>query len=298
MTTASAENPDIAVPPEPEVQTVIQPPSGWAAIDFKEMWQYRDLLWFFFKRDLTAQYKQTVLGPFWIIFPPLFQTVVFTVLLGGLAGMKTDPIPVLLFIFAGNFAWAYFATPYTATTNCLRSNQNIFTKVYFPRLMMPLTSTASGLFNTVFLAATLIIIMAVMGVAPTWRLVFFPLFLLIGVLLGLGMGLWLAALSVKYRDVGRAGGFISQFLRWSAPCVYTSEWIFNNENIDIPHWAQILYKCNPLYWLVDGLRWSIFPVEYGQPDVWILPALAIVALFLVSGMMFFSRVQATFADTV
>lgn len=281
---------------EPLVQTVIQPPSGWAAIDFREIWHYRELLWIFLLRDIKTRYKQSALGPFWVIFPPLLSSGIFTVIFGGLVDMPTDGVPPFLFIFSAMMAWTFFASSFEATSHCLAVNENIFTKVYFPRLVMPLANSISKLVDTLITGAVLLIAMIVLGVFPTWRILLAPFFLLIGLGLGIGMGLWVAALGVKYRDVRQGSVLVVRFFQWLAPIAYTSQWVFESQSL--PEWVKLVYKLNPLYWVADGFRWSVLSIDRLTPDFYLAISATLVFLFLFPSMYFFKKVEANFADTV
>ncbi len=291
-------------PTEEEITTIIEPPRGWMPLNFREIWQYRELLLFFTKRDLKSKTKQTVGGYFWVIFPPLLQSGILTVLLGVIAGLSTDDdsTPYFIFVFAGMAIWRLFVASFSASSNCLMGQAGILTKIYIPRLLIPIASTITGVVHFAFLFGVLAILMAIFKIVPTWKILLLPVWIGLAMMTGLAFGIWFASLSVRYRDVRMAGNMIIPFWMWTVPVAYSATELFGklDGKIDsrfIPP-LETIYKLNPMYPIVQGFRWSVLsPDKMTFDPFWLVP-LVLTALLLVMGMFFFRRVEATFADIV
>ena len=270
---------------------VIQPPKAWAALQFKELWSQRELFWTFAWRDLKIRYKQTELGIAWAILQPLFTVVVFSLVFGRLAGLGADTggIPYPVFSFAALLPWTYFAATVTRASNVLVDSASLVTKVYFPRLLLPLSATVSGVVDLGIAFVVLVGLMLFYGLVPTWGVLAIPLFILLAAGAALGVGLWLGALNVEYRDVRFLTPFLVQIWMYLTPVVYPLN--------RVPARFQTLYALNPMVGVVEGFRWALF----GQtqfPGSALLMAVAITIPLVVSGLFFFRRMERIFADVV
>lgn len=276
---------------EPPV-TVIEPSRGYSWSQLVELWRYRELFFFLTWRDIMVRYKQTLLGAGWAILKPFFTMVIFAVIFGGLAGIPTDGAPAPVFYFTGLLPWTLFQDGITKSSTSLVTNRNLVTKVYFPRVAIPLSNIIAGLVD--FGLAFLVLggIMAFYGYAPSGPLWAAPLFLLMAVLTALGAGLWLAALNVAYRDVGYVTPFIVQAWLYASPVAYSATLLE-----ELPAIGQLAYGLNPMAGVIQGFRWALLGV--GQPDSGML-ALSIGAalVLVVSGLLYFRRMERTFADIV
>jgi lipopolysaccharide transport system permease protein len=259
-------------------------------VDFRELWRYRELVFFLIWRDVKVRYKQTLLGAAWAILKPLFSMVVFTVIFGTLAHLPTDDVPPPLFYFTGLLPWIFFQDGITKASNSLVSGRNLITKVYFPRLAIPLSSVIAGLVDFALAFLVLIGMMVFYNFRPTSAIWILPFFLLLVMLTSLGSGLWLAALNVAYRDIGYVTPFIVQAWLYASPVVYSATLIEGD------FW-QVIYGLNPMAGVVQGFRWAILGV--GQPPSASLAAsIAVALIILISGVMYFRRMEQTFADVV
>jgi lipopolysaccharide transport system permease protein len=266
---------------------VIEPRKGWAPLQLRGMWGYRELLYFLTLRELQLRYKQTAIGVAWAVIQPLFTMVIFSLFFGRLAKMPSDGIPYSVFALAGLVPWTFFANGLTQASNSLVSSSNLITKVYFPRLVVPLASILSGVVDFLVGMVLLVIFMLFKGFTPSWTLVFFPIFLLLAFTTALGVGLWLAALNVEYRDVRYVVPFMTQIWLFATPIAYPSSLLHEP-------WRTV-YGLNPMVGVVEGFRWSILGV--GNPPgsmLWVSAATSL--LFLVSGAAYFRRMERSFAD--
>lgn len=266
----------------------------WWKVDWPELWEYRDLFWLFVRRDLTVVYKQSILGPLWFVLQPMLTTVVFTLVFGRLAGISTDGVPPFVFYMSGTILWSYFAGCMNGVASSLSANAHMFSKVYFPRLLMPLALTVSNLGQmalnlVIFLGFWAWILLAGGPVRPSWSAVLVPLLVLQCAVVGLGAGLWLSALTVKYRDLRFALGFLSQLWMYATPVVYPTSVVTAKYS-----W---LLAINPMAGPVDLFRSSFLGTGSMQPGTY-LTGLAIGVALLVSGLLAFNRVQRTFVDTI
>lgn len=276
--------------PRSPITTVIKPSRGWSWVDLRELWRYRELIYFLVWRDVKVRYKQTLLGAAWAILKPFLSMVIFTVIFAGLAKLETDGAPPPVFYYAGLLPWVLFQDGVTKAGNSLVTGSNLITKVYFPRIAIPLASVVAGIVDFVLAFFILIGMMLYYGVAPTSALWTLPLFLILALITSLGVGLWLSALNVSYRDVGYVTPFLVQAWLYASPVVYSTSIIPEG-------WARIAYGLNPMAGVVQGFRWGILG---GDPPAVGLLALSVgVALLLLfSGMLYFRRTERTFADVV
>ncbi|MEW6578319.1 MAG: ABC transporter permease [Chloroflexota bacterium] len=270
--------------------TLIKPLRGWVSLGLDEVWRYRELLFFFIWRDIKVRYKQTLLGAAWAILQPLFTMVVFSIFFGRLAKIPSDGIPYPIFSYAGLLPWTFFATGLTNGANSVVRDANLVKRVYFPRLITPISAVVGGLPDFFLAFLVLIGMMIYYGLFPTAAsLLLLPLCLLLALTTSMGVGLWLSALNAEYRDVRYVVPFLTQFWMYATPVVYPSSLL------DEP-W-RTLYGLNPMVSVVEGFRWSLLGQGETVPLMFALSAVASLAL-LVSGAFFFRRMERRFADVV
>ena len=274
---------------------VIQPSRGWVPLKLRELWEYRELLYFLVWRDVKVRYKQTLLGAAWAIIQPAMTMVVFTIFFGRMAQVGSDGLPYPLFSYAGLLPWTFFAQGLTQSANSLVSSANLIKKVYFPRLVIPLGAILAGLIDFLLAFLLLLVLMAHYSVWPTATLVWLPSFLFLALATSLGTGMWLAALNVKYRDVRYVVPFFAQIWLFVTPVIYpTSRVLAKLAEAGLPGW---LYGLNPMVGVVEGFRWALF--GRGSFPGPVLAASGFVAAFLVaSGAFYFRRMERAFADVV
>ena len=267
----------------------ISPPSRWTSLEFRELWEYRELLYFLIWRDVKVRYKQTALGAAWAVIQPFFMMVVFSLFFGRLAKVSSDGIPYPVFTFCALLPWQLFANALTESSNSLVGNQNLITKVYFPRLVVPISAVLGGLVDFVIAFVILLGMMLYYGIVPGWAIVTLPGFILLALLTALGVGLWLSALNVQYRDVRYTIGFLVQLWLFLTPVAYPSS--------IVPEKWRPLYGLNPMAGVVEGFRWAL--LGKSQPPgsmLWVSVAVVIVILF--GGLYYFRRMEQQFADIV
>ena len=275
--------------PEPLPISYIRPPEAWASLGLKELWEYRELLYFLTWRDIKVRYKQTVLGAAWAIIQPIFMMVVFSLFFGRLAGVSSDSIAYPIFVFCALLPWQLFAHALTESSNSLVANQQLITKVYFPRLVVPISSVLGGLLDFAIAFLILLLMMGYYGIRPTWAVVTVPGFILLAIAAALGVGLWLSALNVKYRDVRYTINFLTQLWLLATPVAYPSSLI--------PVRWRPLYGLNPMAGVVEGFRWALLG-KTQRPGALLFVSVVAVILILVGGLYYFRRMEAQFADVV
>ena len=270
--------------------TLIEAPSGWWAFDFVELWRYRELLWFLALRDIQVRYKQTALGAAWALLQPLLTMVAFTIFFGRLAGLdQRSSVPYPLLAFCALLPWQLFEYALLQSSMSLVNSERLVTKVYFPRLVIPLASVAAGLLDFAIACGLLLAMMAYYGVAPGWPLLTLPLFVLFALAAALAVGLWLSALNAQYRDVRHMLPFVARFWLFMTPVAYTSDLL-------PPRW-RTLFGLNPLTGVVEGFRWALLGAA--EPPGWQLVVSALItSVLLVGGLYYFRRMAATFADVI
>jgi lipopolysaccharide transport system permease protein len=280
----------MAIPEQSQAShLVIEPPRGWQALELKELWRYREMLFFFAWRDIKVRYRQTVLGAAWAVLQPILTMVIFSVIFGLLAKLPSEGIPYPVFTFTALLPWQLFAFALNSSSNSLISNQQLITKVYFPRLIIPLSSVIAGLVDFLVAFVVLIIMMLIYGIAPTAAIWVLPFFLLLAVASATGVGLWLSALNVQYRDIRHIVPFLTQFWMYATPIAYSSELIPAN-------WRW-LYSLNPMTGVVEGFRWALLGKSaLDVPSL--LVSAAVVILIFISGLYYFKRVESGFADVI
>ena len=277
------------------IEIRIQPKSDLALVDFRELWRYRDLISMFVWRDFSVKYKQTLLGPIWFLLQPLLPTIVFTLIFGKLAGMSTDGLPQFLFFLCGQIAWGYFSANYSSTATCLLANMNLFTKVYLPRLVVPIASLASN-------AISIGIQLGLFVVAWCWfkfgtkegaglqlspALLCLPLLFLLAAAQGLGFGLWMAAFTAKYRDLQQLSAVIIQLWMYGSAVIFPLS--------QVPEKYQALVSLNPVTFLVEAFRMSLLGVGTISWGAGIY-SVGITALVVISGLYVFNKTARTFVD--
>ncbi|HEV2835603.1 MAG TPA: ABC transporter permease [Pyrinomonadaceae bacterium] len=269
---------------------VIQPRGSWRALDLRELWVYRELLYFLTWRDVKVRYKQTFLGVAWAIIQPLFTMVIFTLFFGRLAGLeqRTGGIPYPLFAYAGLLPWTFFSNALTNSGNSLVGSANLITKVYFPRMIVPGAAVAAGLMDFAIGFLLLIPLMVYYDVPATWNLIMVPVLVLLITIFAVGVGTWLSALNVKYRDIRFALPFLIQLWMFVSPIIYPA-------SILPERWRWLLHL-NPLTGIIEGFKSALF----GQPFNWLSIAVSttLTLLMLIYAAFSFSRVERSFADII
>ncbi len=267
----------------------IAPSKGWTPLKLRDLWEYRELLYFLVWRDIKVRYKQTALGASWAVIQPFLTMVVFSVFFGYLAKVPSDNIPYPIFSFAALVPWTFFASGLSQSSNSLVGSGALITKVYFPRLIIPLASVFSGIVDFLVAFVVLLFLMGYYGLAPTINVLWLPLFLLLALVTSLGVGLWLSALNVNYRDVRYIVPFITQFWMLATPIGYPSSLLHEP-------WRTI-YGLNPMVGVVEGFRWALLGTNTAPgPIIAVSSAAALV--ILVTGAFYFRRMEKTFADLV
>ena len=269
--------------------TVIRPSRGWSPLDLKELWRYRELVYFLTWRDVKVRYKQTALGAAWAVIQPVFTMVVFSLFFGRLAGVPSDGLPYPIFSFAALVPWTFFSNGVTQSANSMVSNQNLVRRVYFPRLAIPLATILAGLVDFAIAFVVLIGMMVYYGTALTPQVLWILPLLLLGLVTALGVGLWLSALNVQYRDVRYVTPFLTQAWLFITPIAYPSSLLSEP-------W-RTLYALNPMAGVVEGFRWALLGAETAPGSMVLVSSLAALAI-LVGGAFYFRRMERTFADVI
>ena len=267
----------------------IQPSSGWVSLKLNELWEYRELLYFLAWRDINVRYKQTVLGVAWAVIQPFFTMVVFSLFFGRLARIPSDGVPYPIFSYAALVPWTFFASGLSQASDSLVSNSSLITKVYFPRLIIPLARIVSGMVDFVLAFTLLLGMMFYFKLAPTINVFWVPVFFLLALVTSLGVGLWLSAMNVQFRDVRYLVPFLTQLWMFSTPVAYPSSLL--------PEPWRTVYGINPMTGVVEGFRWALLGTDSAPGPIVIASSLAALAI-LVGGMFYFRRMEKTFADAV
>ncbi|OPY25914.1 MAG: ABC-2 type transporter [Methanocella sp. PtaU1.Bin125] len=268
--------------------TVIEPTRGWLPIDLRELWEFRDLLYFFTWRDIKVRYKQTFLGFAWAVIQPFLAMVIFTVFFGLLAKLPSDGIPYPIFAYAALLPWTLFSESLTRSTSSMVMNANILKKVYFPRVALPISSVLSPLLDFGIAFTILILMMGYYAITPTFNVIWLPALILLTLVTSLGIGLWTSALNAMYRDFQYVVPFIVQIWMYASPVVYSASMI--------PEQYRFLYGLNPMAGVIEGFRWALLGSE--APGSVMVVSVVISILILISGAFFFRRMEKTFADEV
>jgi lipopolysaccharide transport system permease protein len=268
----------------------VEPTKGWVTLKLRELWEYRELLYFLTWRDIKVRYKQTVLGVSWAIIQPFFTMVVFDLFFGRLAKMPSDGIPYPIFSYAALVPWAFFASGLTQSSSSLVGSANLIKKIYFPRLIVPISSVLVPMVDLVLAFTVLMGMMFIYGISPTINVIFLPLLILLALITSLGVGLWFSTMNVQFRDMRYIIPFITQFWMFATPIVYPSSLIEDAK-------LRTLYGINPMAGVVEGFRWALLGANSG-PGPMIIVSTSVAVLILVSGMFYFRRMEKTFADVV
>ncbi|MBN8624471.1 MAG: ABC transporter permease [Planctomycetes bacterium] len=268
----------------------IEPPRAWAGANWKQLWRHRALLWTLTWRDIKVRYRQTVLGAIWAVLQPLTTMAIFTVVFGRLAQMSSDGVPYPIFVFMGLLPWLFVSQGLNVASNSLVGNAGLITKVYFPRLIIPTASILSSLVDFGISFGVLVCLMAWYGLVPSLSWLLLPMPLALAVVTSLGVGIWLSALNVKFRDVRLTIPFLTQIWMFSSPIIFPTSLIE-------PKW-RTLYGLNPMVGIIEGFRWSLIPRGVA-PDLGSIVMSTVVALVLLAtGVLFFRRVERNFADLI
>jgi lipopolysaccharide transport system permease protein len=270
-------------------RTRIEPTRGWVSLRLPELWAYRELLFFFVWRDIKVRYKQTIMGVSWAIIQPFFTMVVFSLFFGRLAKVPSDDFPYPVWNYAGLVPWTFFANALTQASNSLVISSSMIKKVYFPRLTLPIATVLAGVVDFVLAFIVLLLMMLFYGIAPTINVLWLPLFLLLALVTSLGVGLWLSAMNVQFRDVRYAVPFLTQAWLFATPVAYPSSLL--------PEFWRPFYAINPMVGVVEGFRWALLGTDTNPGAIVIVSSVAAV-LLMVSGAFYFRRMEKTFADVV
>lgn len=268
----------------------IRPSEGWVSLHLRDLWEYRELLYFFVWRDIKVRYKQTALGALWAIIQPLFTMLIFSLFFGRLAKIPSDGVPYPLFTLTALVPWTFFVQGLSQSADTLVGNGNLIKKIYFPRLTMPLSTVSAGLVD---FAISFTFLLAMMFLRyrmhPTGRVVLLPCFLLLAIITSLGAGFWLSALNVRFRDVKHAVPFLTQFWMYATPIAYPSSLLHGA--------ARTIYGINPMVGVVEGFRWALLGTKTA-PSAMIFVSAAASVLLLITGAYYFRRMEKSFADVV
>jgi len=268
---------------------LIKPSSGWVTLDLPALWEYRELLYFLTWRDIKVRYKQTALGVAWAVVQPLFLMVALSFFLGRLAKVPSDGSPYPVFVFSALLPWQLFAYALSQSSNSLVANDRLISKVYFPRLVIPVAAVLSGLIDFFIAFVLLFVLLFFYGIAPTTALWFLPIFVLFAMVTALAAGLWFSALNVRYRDVRYTIPFMTQGLLFISPVAYSSSLV--------PESWRWLYALNPMVGVIEGFRWALLGGSI-RPGIELAVSASIVLILFIGGLFYFRRMERTFADVV
>lgn len=278
-----------AQPAPSQVITEIRPDRGWFDLDLGAVWRYRELLGVLVMRDLQVLYKQALLGAGWAILQPVFAVIIFSIIFGYIVKMPSEGVPYPLFAFAGVLPWTYFAEAVRRSGTGLVTDSELVRKVYFPRLIMPLANVISPLVDFCIAFLVLLVVMAFYGIMPSWKMLVIPPLMVVAVFLALSIGFWLAPINVRFRDIKHTLPFIIQIWMYASPIVYPLS--------IVPQEWQALYALNPMVGVIEGFRWAVF--DRGEPNFTALAMSGLViAVLLAGGLIFFRRMERTFADVI
>ncbi len=278
-----------AQPSSHEMVTEIRPDRGWLDLDLGAVWRFRELLGVLVMRDLQVLYKQALLGAGWAILQPVFAVIIFSIIFGFIVKMPSEGVPYPLFAFAGVLPWTYFAEAVRRSGVGLVTDAELVRKIYFPRLIMPLANVVSPLVDFCIAFVVLLIVMAFYGIAPSAKMLVIPFLMIVAALLALSIGLWLAPINVRFRDIKHTLPFMIQIWMYASPIVYPLSLV--------PQQYQMLYSLNPMVGVIEGFRWAVF--DKGEPNFMALGmSAAIIVVLLAGGLVFFRRMERTFADVI
>ncbi len=280
-------------------RTVIEPTRSWASLRLGELWMARELIFFLTWRDVKVRYKQTAIGAGWAVLQPLITVAIFTLIFGRVAHLPSDGRPYLIFVFAAVLPFTYFSYSITQSGKSLVDNEKLITKVYFPRLALPIATTLTGLVDFAVGCLVFAAMMVIFDVPPTWRILIMPLFLLMAIAAALGVGFWLSGMNVKYRDVKYVLPFLTQIWLFASPVAYSASVVKGK--------LAVIYALNPMAGVIDGFRWALLgpapnahhhqsfsPVSYSA----LLPSIIVTITILITGLFYFKHMDKTFADVI
>lgn len=268
---------------------VIQPRRSLFQLDLRSVWQYRELLYFLVWRDVMIRYKQTSIGIAWAILQPLITMIIFTLIFRNLAKIPSDGIPYPVFAFTALLPWTYFSQALARSSSSLVGNSTLVTKIYFPRLLIPLAASVAPIIDLFFSFLVLLVLLAWFKISPTWGLLALPLFMGLGVTTALALGLWFSAMNVRYRDVGYIIPFLIQIWMYASPVAYPASLV--------PEKWRLLYSLNPMVGVIEGFRWALLGKQH--PDFMMMAvSLAVVLALLAGGIIYFKKTEQTFADVI
>lgn len=268
---------------------VIKARRGFISIDFKELWEYRELFWIFALRDILARYKQTFIGIAWAIIQPIFSMILFSTIFGNLAKLPSNGVPYPILTFAALLPWQFFSSSMSSAGNSVVAKSAIITKIYFPRLIVPTSAVISGTIDFCISFLILIGLMIWYGIAPTINIIFLPLFLFLAFITALAIGLWISALTAEFRDVQYISPFLVQAGLYLSPVAYSSS--------IIPAKWKLLYSLNPMAGVIDGFRWCLLGTAIPNWGSIVVSSISVIILFI-GGLLYFSRMEKTFADVI
>ncbi|MBT3321283.1 MAG: ABC transporter permease [Anaerolineae bacterium] len=270
-------------------EILLEPPRGWLNLRMKELWEFRELLYFLTWRDIKVRYKQTFLGAAWAIIQPIITMVIFSIVFGKLAKLPSEGFPYPIFTYTALLPWQLFSRSLSDASASLISNKHMISKIYFPRIFLPISSILSSLVDFFIAFLVLLGMMVYYEIAITWRILFLPAFLLLAVISALAAGLWLSALNVRYRDIKYVTPFLLRVWLYATPIAYTSSLI--------PKEWELVYGLNPMVGIVNGFRWAILGQSIELSSLAIIST-SVVLMFFISGLFYFQRMEQTFADLI
>tara|TARA_Y100000758_G_scaffold159443_1_gene113182 strand:- start:402 stop:1292 length:891 start_codon:yes stop_codon:yes gene_type:complete len=275
---------------DPDVRVIeIEPSRGWEALDLRGVWEYRELVWFLIWRDIKVRYKQASLGIAWAVIQPVMTMLVFTLIFGRLAQLPSDGLPYPVFTFTALLPWQLFSGALTGSANSVVNSASLVSKVYFPRLVIPIASVMATLVDFSISFGVLLGLMAWYGISLRLAVVVLPLLVMLALTIALAVGLWAAALNVRYRDVRHVMPFVVQFWLLASPVAYSTSLITS------PIWRAV-YSLNPMVGVIEGFRWAVLGST--PPSVLVVPSVLVTGVLLVGGLFFFRRTEASFADVI
>jgi len=275
------------IPVVPEI--VIVPRRSWLHLELIDLWRFRELLYFLAWRDIKVRYKQTALGVVWVILQPVLTMLIFSLIFGRVAGLPSEDVPYPVFVFAGLVPWQLFAYALTQSSTSLVNDQHLVTKIYFPRLVIPVASVVAGLLDFLISLVVLLGLLLFYRIPLTWRVLTLPVFGFLALAAAIAVGLWLSALNVQYRDVRYALPFLTLFWMYATPIAYSSSLIPAN--------LQWLYSLNPMVGVVEGFRWALLGVD-NTPGIMVLISIVMISILSIGGVVYFKRMEEQFADVI
>ena len=276
-------------PPMQKHRTVITPSIGWLSVDLREIWAYRELLWILAWRDVSVRYKQSIVGIGWAIIQPVMTMIIFTIIFGKFAKLPSDGIPYPVFAFCALLPWNYFARSLGDSSDSLVGSSQLITKVYFPRLILPISKVFAGIIDLIIAFIILLGMMVWYRIVPTAGILLLPVFIFVAMLAALGVGFWFTALNVLYRDVKFVVPFLIQFWMYASPVAYSTSLV--------PDKWKWIYGLNPMVGVIEGFRWALLGKTAPLISMFIIPNF-IVFVMLITGLYFFKRMEKTFADII